>query len=226
MMEKLNIPIYQVGLSFRHGLWIGSFTTLILLIALILIARADWYGTAALGQGRYFLSAPENPAWCQHGFECREGRSTTVWAMGIGHRFSRYIASELIYHDFGKYTQLGAWGCNDDESVCGPTTYGYSEARTRGISLSAMVDVGQGVYVRAGALRWRSQWHTYMTEASNPSAHRFADYRAQTQYGWSPEIGLGIRRGAWGIELTRFAVIKPHDGSTQGIDIFSVIMNF
>jgi hypothetical protein len=209
-----------------------SFTA-ILLLAISFAAHAGWYGIGAVGEGQYFLSSPSNPAWCQHPYECFEGKDVAVWSLGAGHAFTSHAAAELSYHDFGKYTQSGAWRCSDDNSMCAPwTTYGTSEARTRGVSLSSVFGMEQGIYGRLGALRYQSKWQTRMYYGGIASTSPNI-YIAQRQYGWSPEIGIGWRwrtgywvDGEWRAELTRYTDIKPHDGAIQGITTATLQLTF
>jgi len=179
------------------------------------------YGVASIGRGEFFNSVDtQNRAWAQEGFDQRYNSVTPVYSLGIGYKPSDYIAYELAYHDLGKYTQYGAWGCNDDESSCGPTRYGYSESRTRGVAISALPQWGP-FYARVGALRYRSTWNTFYSDA-DPYNKTFNDYRAQWQYGWSPVFGLGLKFNRVTIEFDRYTVIKPHDGSIQGTNTISI----
>lgn len=133
-------------------------TSWIVVISLILIgtavstcAKADdftpkqgIYGTVSIGRGKFFNSVDtQNRAWAQDGFHQRYNPETPVWSLGLGYQPNDYLAFEVAFHDLGKYSQYGAWACNDDESVCGPTHYGYSESRTRGLALSALPQWGK-----------------------------------------------------------------------------------
>jgi hypothetical protein len=204
-----------------------------LLLIIPIASSADWYGTASIGEGYYLLSNPSNPAWCQRPFECREGKGVAVWSLGSGWAFTKNAAAELTYHDFGKYTQSGAWRCSDDGSMCTPwTTFGESEARTRGVSLSAVFGADPGLYGRVGLLRYQSKWMTQMRNSEEINAAP-SIYVAQRQEGWSPEVGVGWRfhtglwvNDIWQLELTRYTDIKPHDGAIQGITTVTLQMAF
>lgn len=227
---------HQTGLSFRHGLALGALLTAALLAALVLSARADWYGTAALGQGKYFNSVEHDRAWEQRGdgYAARFDPATPVWSLGVGYRFSPRFAAELTGHQLGKYSQFGLWAYDDIETPrtcppnCKPTQYGYSESRTKGAALSGLVYGRLGraePYLRLGMLRWHSTWHTYIS-CPAPYNSALTDYHAQIEYGWSPVVGLGLRVGAWSLEATRFSQIKPHDGAIQGINTFTLARRF
>jgi len=227
---------FQKGLSFKHGLWLGSLLTLCLLAALTIKSQADWYGVASFGQGRWFNSGGHDRAWEQSkdGYASVFDPVSPVWSLGVGNRFSRHFAWEMAFHDLGKYTQFGLWSYGDADPIrtcpphCIPTDYGYSLSRTKGESVSGLFYwplSDADPYIRLGALHWHSTWHTYIGGGSlyNKS---FYDYHAQTEYGWSPMLGIGVKLGSWAFEATRFSQIKPHDGAIQGIDTFTAAWRF
>ena len=183
--------------------------------------RLGLYGVATIGRGEFYNSVDtQNRAWAQKGFHQRYNPVTPVYSLGVGYQPNDYVAFEAAYHDLGKYTQYGAWACNDDYSICGPTHYGYSESRTRGLVISALPQWGP-FYTRIGVLRYRSTWDTWYTNGHEYNAN-FDGYRAHQQYGWSPVFGLGLKFNRVTIEFDRYTVIKPHDGSIQGTNTISI----
>jgi len=198
-----------------------KYLLLIWLCLLPLSAIAESYVVGSVGRGEYYNSVDsQNRAWAQEGFDQRYNPVTPVYSLGMGYKQNEYISYEISYHDLGKYTQYGAWSCDDAGVVCTPTIYGYSESRTRGISLSILPKLNI-VYARFGVIRYKSTWNTYY---SNPSSDNtvFNNYHAYKEYGYSPVIGVGILVNNITLEVTRYSIIKPHDGSIQGVNTVSI----
>jgi hypothetical protein len=217
---------HQTGLSFRHGLWLGALSTLLLLTSLIMIARADVYGIVQLGQGRtHQVGDPRGgAAWQQACCDSIDQQISPAYGVGLGYERGAW-AVEGQYRDLGNYSSFGGWQLADDGTPIG-THYGYGKVHVNGLSVAALGryhftrDLAAGIEL--GAFRWHAAWTEYIVGAGQTG---FYAYSPQKTDGLGPLIGMLL---TWRNLDVRFEILhtEPRDGNFNSVRMISAAFRF
>lgn len=127
----------QHGLTFSHGVMLGTILPLLVLAFLTLIVKADSYFTASLGTAKHYQPTNVDNLYFQSRYDHTVDTRSNAYSLGLGWKFDHGIRAELGisrlggYHVFGgftgpdsNYNPQTSNGCN---GKCNPTQWGYAD---------------------------------------------------------------------------------------------------
>ena len=198
-----------------------------LLLAMVLWSvrcRADPYVTAGIGRGE--LRHPgDNKWWIQKGWDYTIDENSTVWRLGAGWRFNRYLAVEANYHDLGKYEHFAGFMLAEDHysassptlcvNGCTATQWGYLSGHAHAVSLTALPRLpladNTALFARVG-LAWFEATYTARIETLDPMARGWQEM-GETDRGVAQVLGFGAEYHGITLEATKFRGVKAGPNS-------------
>ena len=232
LLAKINE--YQNARNIAIGIIIG-----LGLCTVTRCARASpFYLVAGAGQAQSKLTG--DGIWYQEGFDHSINSRSVDWNIGGGYQIRNWLATELLYHDFGKTHINADWVTPDDNynlqthgcnGSCNPIIHGSGSGHDTGVSLSILPSVDLGptrLYGRAGVLFYRSRWEEnyscckverYFPEAPYhdfPVRHWNGDGPGQPQpyaSGHTSLVGIGLSYKSVALEYMRTGTFSKASGS-------------
>lgn len=208
-------------------------TSWIVILAFIVIgfgvstcAHAETYGLVGIGQGKALLSqgtADGGIAWQQKGFPHHEGRTDTVYTLGLGYAFDHTFAVEARYQTGMAVTVHGQYGFEDDGRPTDLVT-GDGGAHVKGVSLAVIgrypLTPSLSLGVEGGAFFWDSAFRVRMTTCDGSVTHDPIKSR-----GLGSLLGVVVGYGKFDLRYELYHV-EPRDGNFNAIKEISLNYRF
>lgn len=182
-------------------------------------SMAEGYVSVGLGKGE--LRHPGyNKWWIQEGWDYRIDEKSSVWHVGVGWKFNRYLAVEINHHDLGEYHHFAGFMVNESaynassptlcNGTCEPTQWGYLTGSATAISASILPSLPitdrLSVYARLGLARVNATFTAHVTPLSNTSKG-FSNLDIFSERITTPFYGFGIQYGRVAIEVQEFPYV-------------------
>ena len=195
----------------------------IIIAALLLLPRSAHAGEPyiTVGIGKGLLKHPgDNKWWIQKGWDYTIDEDSTVYRLGAGWTFNRYLAIEANYHDLGKYDQFAGFMTAEDHydasspnlcvNGCTPTSWGHLRGQAHAISFAALpsypLNDQARLFGRVG-LAWYEATYSFRISSSDSFGRAWTDGGA-TVRGIAQVFGLGLAYGPVSFEATKFRGVK------------------